>query len=71
MKQAMNCMICWKRKKKEALKIALLYYSYINDKDSTFLEAHDYDRDEIKSDLKESMTQEDLDTLKALYEKYK
>lgn len=38
---------------KEALKIALLYYSYINDKDSAFLEAHDYDRDEIKSDLKD------------------
>ena len=37
----------------ESLKIALLYYSYINDKDSAFLEAHDYERDEIKSDLKD------------------
>lgn len=37
----------------EAQKIALLYYSYLNEKSNDFLEAHDYDRDEIKSDLED------------------
>ena len=33
---------------KEALKIALLFYSHLNDKDDDFLEAHDYSREEIQ-----------------------
>ena len=34
-----------------SLKIALLFYSYLNDKTDDFLEANDFSRDEIKSGL--------------------
>lgn len=33
------------------LEIALLFYSYLNDKTDDFLEANDFSRDEIKSGL--------------------
>ena len=39
--------------KKTDLEIALLFYSYLNDKSDEFLEAHDYSRDEIKTGLKD------------------
>ncbi len=35
-------------KDKEALKIALLFYSHLNEKDDDFLEEHDYSREEIQ-----------------------
>lgn len=35
------------------LEIALLFYSYLNDKDDEFLQKHDFCRDEIKSGVKE------------------
>lgn len=39
--------------KKDNLKTALLFYSYLNEKDDDFLEAHNYSRDEIRSGIKE------------------
>lgn len=39
--------------KKTDLEIALLFYSYLNDKSDEFLEAHNYCRDEIKAGLKD------------------
>ena len=37
--------------KKTDLEMALLFYSYLNDKSDEFLEAHNYGRDEIKAGL--------------------
>ena len=37
----------------ESLEIALLFYSYLNDKTDDFLEANDFSRDEIKSGLED------------------
>ena len=39
--------------KKTDLEMALLFYSYLNDKSDEFLEAHNYSRDEIKAGLKD------------------
>lgn len=39
--------------KKIDLEIALLFYSYLNDKTDKFLEEHNYSRDEIKTGLKD------------------
>ena len=39
--------------KKTDLELALLFYSYLNDKSDEFLEAHNYGRDEIKAGLKD------------------
>lgn len=39
--------------KKTDLEMALLFYSYLNDKSNEFLEAHNYGRDEIKAGLKD------------------
>ncbi|MFR8450031.1 MAG: DUF6483 family protein [Fusicatenibacter saccharivorans] len=39
--------------KKTDLEMALLFYSYLNDKSDEFLEAHNYGRDEIKAGLKD------------------
>ena len=35
------------------LEVALLFYSYLNDKDDDFLQKNDFCRDEIKSGIKE------------------
>lgn len=35
------------------LEVALLFYSYLNDKEDDFLQKNDFSRDEIKSGLKE------------------
>lgn len=35
------------------LEVALLFYSYLNDKDDEFLQKHDFCRDEIKSGVTE------------------
>ena len=37
---------------KSTLRLALLFYSYLNEKDDDFLEAHQYSRKEIKDGLK-------------------
>lgn len=39
--------------KKTDLEMALLFYSYLNDKSDEFLETHNYGRDEIKAGLKD------------------
>ena len=39
--------------KKTDLEMALLFYSYLNDKSDEFLEAPNYGRDEIKAGLKD------------------
>lgn len=39
--------------KKTDLEMALLFYSYLNDKSDEFLEAHNYGSDEIKAGLKD------------------
>ncbi len=39
--------------KKINLEIALLFYSYLNDKSDEFLEEYNYSRDEIKAGLKD------------------
>ena len=39
--------------KKTDLEMALLFYSYLNDKSDEFLEAHNYGWDEIKAGLKD------------------
>ena len=39
--------------KKTDSEMALLFYSYLNDKSDEFLEAHNYGRDEIKAGLKD------------------
>ena len=36
---------------KSGLEIALLFYSYLNDKSDEFLEEHDFNRDEVKQGL--------------------
>ena len=38
---------------KNSLQLALLFYSYLNDKNDKFLEEHDYSRDEIKQGLED------------------
>lgn len=35
------------------LEVALLFYSYLNDKDDEFLQRHGFSRDEVKSGVKE------------------
>lgn len=43
------------------LEIALLFYSYLNDKPDEFLEEHNYCRDEIKSELRDSTVRYGVD----------
>ena len=38
---------------KSGLEIALLFYSYLNDKSDEFLEEHDFNRDEVKQGLED------------------
>ncbi|MCI5510447.1 MAG: DUF6483 family protein [Eubacterium sp.] len=40
---------------KQNLKIAILFYSYLNDKSDKFLEEHNFSRDEIKLGLQDVM----------------
>lgn len=37
----------------EVLKLALLFYSHLNDKSDEFLEAHDFSREEIRSGIRD------------------
>ncbi|WP_293440493.1 DUF6483 family protein [Parvimonas sp.] len=39
-----------KYKTQDSLLIGLLFYSYLNEKDSKFLNEHDFERDEIKKE---------------------
>ena len=46
---------------KRNLEIAILFYSYLNDKSDDFLEAHNFSRDEIKSGLQDIISRYGLD----------
>lgn len=46
---------------KRNLQIAVLFYSYLNDKSDDFLEAHNFSRDEIKSGLQDIISRYGLD----------
>lgn len=43
------------------LEIALLFYSYLNDKEDDFLEKHDFSREEIRTGLKEVISRYGFD----------
>lgn len=48
---------------KRNLEIAILFYSYLNDKSDDFLEEHNFSREEIKSGLKEFASRYGIDSL--------
>lgn len=52
-----------KPENKNYLRIALLFYSYLNEKDDNFLEENDFGRDEIKTGLKDVMSAYGLESL--------
>ena len=43
-----------------SLEVALLFYSYLNDKTDDFLETNDFSRDEIKSGLENVLDSKDV-----------
>lgn len=47
----------------EKLKMALLFYSYLNDKSDDFLTEHDFSREEIKSGIKDMASMYGLDSM--------
>lgn len=47
----------------EKLKMALLFYSYLNDKNDDFLTEHDFSRGEIKSGIKDMVSMYGLDSM--------
>ena len=47
----------------EKLKMALLFYSYLNDKSDDFLTEHDFSRGEIKSVIKDMVSMYGLDSM--------
>ena len=51
----------------EALKVALLFYSHLNQMDNEFLEDHDYSRDEVVSGVKDVLERHHLDSMSALF----
>lgn len=53
--------------KRTDLQIALLFYSYLNEKTDEFLEAHNYQRDEIVSGLKDLTASYGLDGFAEMY----
>ena len=52
---------------KTDLEIALLFYSYLNDKPDKFLEEHNYSRDEIKAGLKDITARYGVDSLAEMF----
>lgn len=51
----------------ENLKIALLFYSYLNDKDNDFLLKHGFSREEIKSGIQNLVSKYGLDDMAAAF----
>ena len=51
----------------EALKVALLFYSHLNQMDNEFLEDHDYSREEIVFGVKDVLERYHLDSMSALF----
>lgn len=50
------------------LKVALLFYSYLNEKDDDFLQQHDFCRDEITSGIKELVSRYKLTGMAEIFE---
>ncbi len=47
----------------EYLKIAVLFYSYLNDKDDDFLQAHNFSREEIQLGLKDLLSRYGIENM--------
>lgn len=52
---------------KNNLEIALLFYSYLNDKSDEFLEEHNFSRDEVMQGLKEMISKYGLDGIAEMF----
>ena len=52
---------------KEALKTALLFYSYVNEKEDACLEKNNYTREEIKTGLQDVAARYGLDSLADIF----
>ncbi|MCZ7409086.1 MULTISPECIES: DUF6483 family protein [Parvimonas] len=55
-----------KHKTQDSLLISLLFYSYLNEKDSKFLNEHDFERDEIKTGIKDLLNEFNMNNLSDL-----
>ena len=55
-----------KHKTQDSLLIGLLFYSYLNEKDSKFLNEHDFERDEIKTGIKDLLDEFNMNNLSDL-----
>ncbi|WP_455520759.1 DUF6483 family protein [Parvimonas micra] len=55
-----------KHKTQDSLLIGLLFYSYLNEKDSKFLNEHDFERDEIKTGIKDLLNKFNMNNLSDL-----
>lgn len=55
-----------KFKTQDSLLIGLLFYSYLNEKDSKFLNEHNFERDEIKTGLKDLLDEFNMNNLSDL-----
>lgn len=49
------------------LKLALLFYSYLNDKDDVFLQKHNFSREEIKSGLEQLISRYGLSEMAEVF----
>lgn len=55
-----------KFKTKDSLLIGLLFYSHLNEKSSKFLNEHDFDREEIKTGIKDLLNECNMNSLSDL-----
>ncbi|MFT4451895.1 DUF6483 family protein [Parvimonas sp. G1425] len=55
-----------KFKTQDSLLMGLLFYSYLNEKDSKFLNEHNFERDEIKTGLKDLLNEFNMNNLSDL-----
>lgn len=55
-----------KHKTQDSLLIGLLFYSYLNEKDSKFLNEHNFERDEIKTGIKDLLNEFNMNNLSDL-----
>lgn len=66
--EAENRVIEWTENgKRSDLEIAVLFYSYLNEKSDAFLEEHRYSREEIMEGLKEVASQHGLEGMANLF----
>lgn len=55
-----------KHKTQDSLLMGLLFYSYLNEKDSKFLNEHNFERDEIKTGIKDLLNEFNMNNLSDL-----